>query len=128
MTTDIGLKYFTRRELQCKGSGIFRLADGFGDKIDELRLAWGKQLVVNSCCRSKAYNASVGGHPHSLHVADLPYWPTNGTCAIDIADTSKDFRDLAWELGFSLGLGNTFTHCDLRVIYAGLPQTKFSYD
>lgn len=127
------LKHFTEKELKCKGSGIYRLSPavetypGFGSRIDRLREIWGKPLIVNSCCRSEEYNKLINGHPHSLHVADHPYWKTNGTCAIDFRETSKDFRDLAYKMGFSLGLGKTFTHVDDRTNVIGMAQTKFHY-
>lgn len=139
MTTDIGLQYFSRKELQCHQSGGFQLQPenkpvdypGFGARIDELREKWGKPLIVNSCCRSAAYNATLDeSSPHSLHVWDTPFYAhlgQVGTCAIDIAETSQEFRDLAWSLGFSLGMGKTFTHCDDRYKVIGLPQTKFYY-
>ena len=137
--TDIGLKYFSRAELQCHSDGSFQLQPaehptnypGFGARIDALREAWGKPLIVNSCCRSAAYNATIDeSSPHSLHVWDTPcygYLGQLGTAAIDLREVSQEFRVLAWSLGFSLGLGNTFTHCDDRSKVIGLPQAKFTY-
>lgn len=128
MTTDIGLKYFSSSELKCKASGILLLSPpkgdypGFGARIDDLREAWGKSLKVNSCCRSKVHNADIGGHTHSLHVADEPYWPTEGTCAIDFDETSDEFRQLAYSKGFSVLLENGWTHCDDRTNVVNLPQ------
>lgn len=140
MTTDIGLKYFSRDELKCKEGGGFQLQPanhpagypGFGNRIDTLREEWGQPLIVNSCCRSKAYNAEIEeSSPHSLHVWDLPYYANLGqlgTCAIDVREISDAFRAVAWSLGFSLGLGKTFTHCDDRTRVLGLPQQKFYYN
>lgn len=139
MTTDIGLKYFTRDELKCHSTGVCQLQpagrpenyEGFGGRIDSLREAWGKPLIVNSCCRSAAYNATLDeSSPHSLHVWDTPYYGylgQLGTCAIDFRETSEEFRRLAWSMGFSLGLGKTFTHCDDRSKVIGLPQARFNY-
>jgi len=121
------MKYFTENELKCKGSGGFKLAHGFAEAIDNLRAAWNKPLVVNSCCRSAQYNKKVGGHQKSLHVYDKPARDTGGTCAIDFREHSEEFRRLAWDMGFSLGLGNNFTHCDTRKEVLGMPQVKFHY-
>lgn len=120
-------EYFSDKELQCKGTGMLRLAVGFRDRINQLRETWGKPLIVNSCCRSKAYNDSEGGHHRSLHVCDFPYHPTGGTCAIDIREVSDDFRNLAYSHGFSLGLGKTFTHLDDRTRVLNFPQVRFNY-
>lgn len=139
MTTDIGLKYFSRIELQCHDDGSFKLQPegapsgypGFGARIDALREAWGQPLIVNSCCRTAAYNATLEeSSPHSLHVWDTPFYADRGqvgTAAIDLREISDEFRELAWSLGFSLGLGKTFTHCDDRSKIIGLPQVKFYY-
>lgn len=132
MTTDIGLKYFTGDELRCKSSGILRLSPpngdypGFGARIDALREAWGRPLKVNSCCRSLVHNTAIGGNIHSLHVADFPYHPTNGTCAIDIADTSEEFRALAYSMGFSVLNEATWTHCDDRTKVCNLPHVRIT--
>ncbi len=125
--TEWGLKYFTYRELRCKASLGFRLAAGFGSAIDELRESWGKPLIVTSCCRSAEYNRQIGGNQRSLHVYDAPYWPTNGTCAIDVKETSEQFRSLAWAMGFSIGRGNGFTHLDTRTAVLNKTQVIFEY-
>lgn len=130
---DWPLKYFTFRELMCKATEIVQLSPkrsdypGFGARIDALREAWGKPLTVNSCCRSAAHNAKIGGHPRSLHVYDYPEHPTGGTCAIDIRETSEAFRKLALDLGFSVGRANTFTHIDDRTKVLALPQVEYKY-
>lgn len=114
-----GKIYFTEQELKCKGSGKLILAPGFGEKLVDLRIAFGRPMVVNSCCRSKAHNAAVKGNPRSLHVCDEPYWPTKGTCAIDIGTTDPIYRAqltrLALEKGWSVGFNAAFLHLDRRV-------------
>jgi hypothetical protein len=129
--TDIGLKYFTRAELACKGSGEFRLAPGFGEFLDQVRAAWGKPLTVNSCCRSMAHNAAEGGVKDSYHLCDHPTRKF-GTCAVDFAIGPTDRRAfvammLAKFPDVSLGIAKTFVHCDLRAKYDGSPATLFTY-
>ena len=138
---DVNTKYFKHSELACKSTGKVVLCRpgykrvgnmkmfyiGFGERMDELREKWGKPLIVTSVCRSAEHNKTVGGNPRSLHVYDFPHWPTGGTIAADFAETSNEFRELAYEMGFSIGLGKTFTHCDDRLLVLGLKQTTFNY-
>lgn len=130
----MSLQYFKPHELWDRETKVVLLAPGnkdgyigFGKRIDALREEWGKPLAVNSCCRSAARNARVGGHPRSLHVYDKPFHPTGGTAAIDFSETSEEFRLLAWSLGFSLGINRSFTHCDDRYPLLGMPQAEFRY-
>ena len=131
MVTDIDLIYFTRAELACKGSGEFRLADGFGDFLDNIRGAWGKPLIVNSCCRSMAHNQAEGGAKNSYHLLDHP-GRSFGTCAVDFAISAHDRRDFVALIlekfpTASLGIAETFVHVDLRHDYDGSPPTLFTY-
>lgn len=131
MVTDIGLKYFRHAELACRKSGVVKLAEGFGNRIDDVREAWGKVLKVNSCCRSAGHNKAVGGHLKSLHVYDIPMHPTGGTCAIDFAfadgKEKGEFVKLAWSMGFSVGVNKGFIHIDDRTRVLGMNQALFAY-
>ena len=110
---------FTFHELMCKGTGKMELAPGFANKLIELRETWDKPMIVNSCCRSFVHNAKIGGNPKSLHVYDTPFWPTGGTCAIDIAMKDSIQRaalvKLALEMGWWVGINATFVHLDRRI-------------
>ncbi len=56
-------------------------------RVNKLRHAWGKPMIVTSGYRPEASNAAVGGKPKSAHI----------TCeAIDIADPDKELA--AWTL------------------------------
>jgi hypothetical protein len=130
----MSLPDFSDDELRCKGSGLLILAPGFGQALQGLRDAFGMPMIINSCCRSKAHNEKVGGHPRSLHICDDPPRMTGGTCAVDVRmvegeqDLSRDLLSrIAWERGWSIGYHPRFLHLDLRTEYAGLPQAKFSY-
>lgn len=138
-----GRTLFSERELRCPGSGLLILAPGFDERLRELRVEIDAPMVLNSACRSKEYNASLPGHPRSLHVCDEPHWPTGGCCAVDASTHRWDddaeewverglgFRDrlewLAWDLGWSIGYGETFLHLDRRTDYTDLPQARFDY-
>ncbi len=125
------LKHFSFKELRCPDTHVVKLADGFGDKLVALRKAFAHPMVVNSACRSSGYNSSIGGHYRSLHVYDHPAHPTGGCCAVDIAfpdGTLKgDLLMAAWELGWSVGVAESFLHLDRRTDYTALPQTLFTY-
>ena len=121
---------FSHEELACPKTGIVRLADGFARHLVELRVAYGRPMKVNSCCRSKAHNETVKGHSNSLHVYDDSAHGLNGAAAIDIAIADPVDRGalviLAWRMGWSIGHAKTFLHLDRRDL-AGLPQGMFGY-
>jgi hypothetical protein len=126
-------KNFSINELRCKGSGLLILAPGFGEELQALRDAFGKPMTINSACRSLLYNKQISGHPRSLHICDYPPHETGGCCAVDVATAvrPKEYREelqqLAWDRGWSIGLGNTFLHLDLRIRYTKLPKAMFVY-
>ena len=121
-----GVTYFTEQELQCKLTKKVVLAKGFEQALVELRIKWGRPMTVNSCCRSKEHNYNEGGNPQSLHVYDKPYWPTGGTCAIDISMTDAIRRaaltKLALENGWWVGVNKTFLHLDRRIDFGVADQ------
>lgn len=131
MTTDIGLLHFSHAELACKGTGIVKLAEGFGQWIDEIRISWDKPLTVNSCCRSVEHNKAVGGVPNSYHLFDLPGRDFD-TCAVDFAISANQRREFVAMIlrkfpDASIGIAKTFVHVDRRNHYDGSPPTLFTY-
>ncbi|MCW5727263.1 D-Ala-D-Ala carboxypeptidase family metallohydrolase [Parvibaculum sp.] len=128
-----GRLLFSRAELACKGTGMLRLAPGFGEKLVALRLAFGQPMTVTSCCRAAAHNARVGGHPRSLHVADDPSHPTGGTAAIDIAMRDGVYAlkllGAAERLGWAVGINfaKNFIHLDRRADFGIGDPRLFSY-
>lgn len=135
----MALKYFSAKELQCKGTGVLKLAPGFGEALDELRELWGKPLIVTSCCRDIGHNKKVGGAANSFHVFNKPEYidgiknpyHTPGTCAADIKlGDSREywlFAKMAMEKGFSVGVNKAFIHVDLRAKYTNLRPALFTY-
>lgn len=125
------MKYFTEQEMAAKDTGVCKLADGFGDRIDALREAYGKPLIVNCGCRTATHNTAIGGHPSSLHVYDYPVHPTGGCCAVDLKLMSDEenviLKDLAMQMGFSVGDENHCIHIDDRTRVCGLPQQRFTW-
>jgi hypothetical protein len=125
------LPHFTESELACPLTGEIRLADGFGEALEALRVAFDKPMPLSSACRSQAHNAALPGHPHSLHMIDNPHWATGGCCAVDVAISNTQMRALlvqkALEKQWSVGVASNFIHLDLRGRYLGLPQVLFHY-
>ncbi len=127
----MSLQYFSDEELACPLTNDYTLAEGFGERLDELRIKYGKPIKLNSAARSTQYNIAKGGHPRSLHVYDAPYHNTGGCCAVDIRCHNGVDRWLlihtALNMGFSVGVDHTFIHIDDRTRVAGLINKVYSY-
>ena len=82
-------------------------------KLNEIREAYGKPIVINSGYRSPTHNAAVGGVKNSMHILGM---------AADIRPTAANAADLPElqricdELNAEGGVGfyNTFCHVDVR--------------
>jgi len=101
---------FSPAEIACRGSEELKLDTDAMDKLQALRDALGKPLIVLSAYRSPAHNKAVGGAPVSKHML--------GT-AFDISMANHDpvaFEAAARKAGF-LGFGtyprSNFLHIDL---------------
>jgi len=131
VTNQYYIQYFTHKELACKQTGKLILAQGFADRLTQLRIKFNRPMIVTSCCRSKEYNAKVGGSYRSFHVYDHPYYKTGGSCAIDVAMNDGHIRgkliSLAWRSGWSIGVNKKFVHLDRRIDYTNLKQIIFLY-
>jgi uncharacterized protein YcbK (DUF882 family) len=124
-----GTVYFTRKELESKGDGMYILSPGFAENLLALRLAWGRPMNVTSGCRSTVHNANEGGSINSWHICDHP--DRDGSCAVDIwiPDSAEkmEFMKLASMLGWSVGIPSAgFIHIDRRADY-GSEQLVFGY-
>lgn len=124
-----GVVYFTDAELACKATGVILLAEGFADKLLDLRIAFDRPMELISCCRSKAYNKKVGGAPGSFHIYEKE--DKIGTCAVDVATPDPQYRTglvkLALATGWSVGIKKTMVHLDRRIDYYPVKQVVFVY-
>lgn len=100
---------FSPAEIACRGSGAVLIDPAALDKLQLLRSAIGKPLIVTSGYRSPAHNKAEGGEPGSLHLEGR---------AFDIAIANHDptrLEDAARRFGFG-GIGrypnNGFIHID----------------
>lgn len=92
-------EHFSMAELECKcGCGRMEVPKGFLDKLEELRAAYGKPMIITSGYRCPKHNNAVSASgfdgPHTLG-------------AVDIAVSGADAHELlqhAFMIGFT-GIG-----------------------
>ena len=60
---------FSPREIACRGTGRIRVSRAAMDRLQALRDALARPLIVTSGYRSPQHNAAIGGAPTSRHVA-----------------------------------------------------------
>lgn len=127
--------HFTREELACPGSGELKLARGFIDKLEEIRITYARPMVVTSGCRSSKRNEwlrrrGYAASPNSLHLIENKKYGTD-CCAVDIArpngvDLHALIRIAAGSM-WSVGIADTFIHLDRRGDYTSLRPVVYTY-
>ena len=126
------LDYFSRSELACPTTGEVRLAPGFGEALEQLRIKFDVPIYLTSTCRSPSHNTKDRGRPRSLHLTINEHHTTGGgTCAVDAVATDGLYRAkiISQALGqdWSVGVASNFIHLDRRSRYCGLPQALYHY-
>ena len=125
------LDHFSHSEPACPTTDQVRLAAGFGEALERLRVELNEPMHLTSACRSPLHNAKVRGHPRSLHLIVNGHWGTSGTCAVDVGAIEGEFKakliTLALDQEWSVGVASNFIHLDQRSRYCGLPQVVFHY-
>lgn len=71
-----GTKHFSLNELKCKcGCGRMELSPAFLAKLEELRVAYGKPMIITSGFRCPRYNALISATgdtgPHTVGAVDI---------------------------------------------------------
>jgi len=102
--------HFSREEFSCPCCSGNKIDYIFVGKLEELRIAYGKPLVINSGYRCRDHNAAIGGAAKSKHISGI---------AVDLkVMTGKERFEilrLALQLGFTgIGIANSFVHLDIR--------------
>ena len=129
------LEYFTEKELQCPSGEVVKLAEGFGEKLDQLRDMLDRPMSLTSACRTTAHINWLlqRGYPaskNSFHLIDNPKHGTD-TCAVDVGTPDSQYRmeliKLALEEGWTVGVAKSFVHIDRRSDYTDLPQIVYVY-
>jgi len=107
---ELGSKYFKRAEFACKcGCGFDTIDYGLVKVLEQVREYFGKPVTINSACRCKTYNKSIGSTDASQHVlgraSDISVKDTPPSAVADYAESLN--------VG-GLGRYATFTHIDTR--------------
>jgi len=125
------LDHFSRSELAYPTTGEVRLASGFGEAPERLRVELDEPVYLTSACRSPLHNAKINGHSRSLHLVINCHWGAGSCCAVDVAATDGQYRAkliaLALDQEWSIGVASNFIHLDQRSRYCGLPQVVYHY-
>ena len=123
--------HFSHSELACPTTDQVRLAPGFGEALERLRITLDAPIYLTSACRSLSHNAKVRGHPRSLHLTVNDHWATGGTCAVDAVATDGQYRakltTLSLDQEWSVGVASNSIHLDRRSRHCGLPQVLYHY-
>ena len=102
--------HFTKAEMACKcGCGAVAMKSFFMQKLQALRVEYGRQMVITSGFRCNNYNMKIKGAVNSFHLRGM---------AIDVslvdAGERRKLIALALPMGFSVGADKAFLHLDLR--------------
>lgn len=102
--------HFSAAELDCPHCGKCVMQPAFMAKLEQLRVAYGKPITINSGYRCPEHNKAVGGAPKSYHMQGR---------AADIAVPNKSERyklvKIAMQLGFAgIEISKAHLHVDNR--------------
>jgi len=105
-------KNFTRKEFACKcGCGFSSPDPIIVEVVQFVREYFNKRTSLNSSCRCKSHNKSVGGAENSTHLYGL-------ACDIDVdgVEPATVYRllDKTFPDKFGIGQYKSFTHVDIR--------------
>ncbi|MCH2040295.1 MAG: D-Ala-D-Ala carboxypeptidase family metallohydrolase [Saccharospirillaceae bacterium] len=74
-------KNFSRKELQCKETGECNMSPSFMDRLQALRIEFGKPMVITSAYRSRRHSAEKNKRRPGTHSLG---------CAVDVAVSGED--------------------------------------
>ena len=102
-------QHFGEVELRCPCCGRLEMQADFMQKLEWLRVKYGKSFVPNSAFRCPKHNAEVGGEPDSQHLLGR-------ACDIPCTNSSDRYRLVfcALELHLNVIVYETFVHVDNR--------------
>ena len=130
-------KHFLRSELADELTDEVVLAEGFLEKLEDLRVAYGFGMIVTDGCRSGETNdwlirRGFKASPNSFHLMSNKHYDVRGTCAVDVARPNgillHRLQKFASAADWSIGLGATFVHLDRRVDYTDdMEPVQYTY-
>lgn len=88
--------HFTSEEMACPHCKQSKMQPEFMAKLEQLRVAYGKPITINSGYRCPEHNKKVGGAPNSYHMQGR---------AVDIAVPNKAERYKLVKIAMQLGFG-----------------------
>ena len=104
--------YFSREEFACKcGCGFSTVDTELLQILTNIRVHFGKPVIISSGCRCETHNEKVGGLDISQHLLGR---------AADITVRDVDIRDVAayvlatYPYDYGIGVYRTFLHIDSR--------------
>jgi zinc D-Ala-D-Ala carboxypeptidase len=101
---------FSYDELSCKCCNACDMDPGFLEKLQKLRDAYGRSMVITSGFRCQKHNADVGGMKTSQHLFGKA---VDVKCAVGAE--RHNLVKLAFQLGFTgIGVAKGFVHLDVR--------------
>ena len=123
-------EHFTWDEIASPGHLELGVQDGFLDRLEALRVAYGHPMVVTSGARTREHNKRVGGAAASMHLIDNPKYQCD-CLAVDVhmldASLRRRFVEIALANRWSVGVGKSFVHVDARADLLQLPQVMWGY-
>lgn len=105
-------EHFTRSEFECRCGCGFATADvKLVEILEWLRNHFDAPIKINSACRCKIYNKSVGGAPNSKHLEGLA--ADISVFGVDPEKVQDKFNE-KYKDKYGLGRYSNFTHIDSR--------------
>ena len=107
-------KNFSRAEFSCKcGCGFDTIDFQILEELQQIRDRYGSPITINSACRCKEHNESIGGSERSQHLKGR---------AVDFTikgvNPEKVYNSIDYYWKGGLGRYSTFTHIDSRSVKA----------
>ncbi len=105
------MEYFKPSEFACPCCKVVKVSPDLIEKLNELREAFGKPLVINSGYRCVQHNKAVGGARDSSHLTgeavDINIHPFTGK------EKHKLLYLAIWKFS-GVGIAKSFFHFDVR--------------
>ena len=134
----IETKHFKKEELACPCCGKAKFPVFFLKHLEELRVKFGKPMVVRFCCACDEYHKVSAIDKMTFHSINAQFNGEDekytGTIAIQISTANMSKLEqlqlivYAYELGWTVGIHSEFVYLDLRSIFSEQEKTIFEVD
>ena len=122
-------------EFSDKTTGDIAFQPGFLPELEALRIEYNRPIFVTDGCRSDAQveyliQRGYAASKNSFHLMKNKKYSTK-TCALDMARPNAidlhRFLGIALARGWTVGIGFTFLHIDLRGLFASPAMSTIVY-